>query len=113
MKKLLFLKVSSLLEWESSEEHKILERLPPPKRCNQIGTNALFYCSSLEEVTINTTNQYFGDKVFSACAKLYNINYEGTKLQRLEHLIPDSDFVIQCTDGSIVVDEKGKVQLNV
>ena len=90
-----------------------LREVTLPKSCNQIGTNAFFYCSSLEEVTINTTNQYFGDEVFSACAKLYNINYEGTKLQRLEHLVPDSDFVIQCTDGRIVVDEKGKVQLNV
>lgn len=89
-----------------------LREVTLPKSCNQIGTNAFFYCSSLEEVTINTTNQYFGDEVFSACAKLYNINYEGTKLQWLKHLIPDSDFVIQCTDGRIVVDEKGKVQLD-
>lgn len=90
-----------------------LRKINLPKSCNQISTYAFYFCPSLEEVTINATNQIFGDEVFGRCAKLYNINYAGTKLQWLKHPIPDSELVIECTDGRIVVDEKGKVQLNV
>lgn len=95
-----------------SGAHK-LRKITLPKSCNQISTNAFYFCSSLEEVTINATNQIFGDEVFGVCAKLYNINYAGTKLQWLKHPILDPELVIQCTDGKIVVDAEGKVQLNV
>jgi hypothetical protein len=91
---------------------KNLKKITIPKNCNQISTNAFFYCSSLEEVNIQCTNQFFGDEVFSACSKLYDINYAGTKAEWLENPIHDVEFVINCSDGRLVVDAEGKVHLD-